>query len=126
MANWTAAELDKIVIADDLKVAPFRDDGATSGTPTWIWCVAVEGQLYVRPWNGKASRWYGAAMRQGAGRLVAAGETYAVTYVQAGDEVFDAVDAAYRAKYPGAEYLPDMVGEGPRGATVRINPRDPA
>lgn len=125
MADWTATELDKIVTADDLKVAPFREDGATYGTPTWIWCVAVDGQLYVRPWNGKASRWYGAAIAQAAGRIVAAGATYEVTYVQAGAEIFDAVDEAYRLKYPGAEYLPDMIGEGPRAATVRINPRRP-
>lgn len=123
MTDWTSTDLAKIVSADDLKVSPFRDDGQTYGTPTWIWCVAVDGQLYVRPWNGKASRWYGAAMAQKAGRIVAAGQTYEVTYAQAGEEIFDAVDAAYRAKYPGAEYLPDMVDQGPREATVRINPR---
>lgn len=40
--NWSADELRRIVEADDLKIAPFREDGATYGTPTWIW--------YVAPW----------------------------------------------------------------------------
>jgi len=124
MSDWTTATLEKIIAADDLKVAPFRDDGKTAGTPTWIWCVAVEGQLYVRPWNGKSSRWYASAMAQQAGQIVAAGETYDVTYKAVDEDRFDAVDAAYRAKYTGKEYLPDMIGEGPRSATVRINPRE--
>src|SRR2546430_14128687 len=66
-------ELSRIVAADDLRIAPLRDDGKTPGTPTWIWCVAVEGELYVRAYNGQRSRWYQAAARQRAGRITAAG-----------------------------------------------------
>ena len=29
-------------------LAPFREDGVTYGTPTWIWSVAVDNALYVR------------------------------------------------------------------------------
>ena len=46
-------ELDNINVADDLKIAPFRADGITIGTPTWIWAVVVDGDLYVRAYNGK-------------------------------------------------------------------------
>ena len=53
---WDKNQLDRIVQADDLHIAPFRDDGKTTGTPTWIWCVQVDGELYVRGYNGKASR----------------------------------------------------------------------
>jgi len=42
----------------DLHIAPFREDGVTYGTPTWIWSVAVGGTLYVRAYNGKNSLWY--------------------------------------------------------------------
>jgi uncharacterized protein DUF2255 len=48
MATWLKDELRKIAEADDLHIAPFREDGVTSGTPTWIWSVAVDGALYVR------------------------------------------------------------------------------
>jgi hypothetical protein len=51
----------------------------TYGTPTWIWCVAVDGELYARAYNGPKSRWYQAAVRQGAGRIIAAGMTKEVT-----------------------------------------------
>jgi hypothetical protein len=32
-------ELRKIAKADDLHIAPFREDGATYCTQTWIWSV---------------------------------------------------------------------------------------
>ena len=58
MAEWTKDELTKIAAADDLHISPFRDDGVTYGTPTWIWSVVVDGDLYVRAYNGQNSRWY--------------------------------------------------------------------
>ena len=36
--TWSKDELSKIAEADDLHISPFRDDGVTYGTPTWIWC----------------------------------------------------------------------------------------
>ena len=34
MSAWTKDDLDKIAASDDLRVAPFREDGKTYGTPT--------------------------------------------------------------------------------------------
>jgi hypothetical protein len=75
MATWAKQELRKIAKADDLHIAPFRDEGKTYGTPTWIWSVAVGDALYVRAYNGIKSRWYQAALKQKAGRIIAAGMT---------------------------------------------------
>lgn len=80
MAEWTKDELTKIAAADDLHISPFRDDGVTSGTPTWIWSVVVEGDLYVRAYNGQNSHWYQAALRQKAGRITVAGITKEVSF----------------------------------------------
>ncbi|MEA5455931.1 DUF2255 family protein [Sinomonas sp. JGH33] len=127
MAGWNPEELRRIVDADDLHIAPFREDGATPGTPTWIWCVAVDGELYVRGYNGTASRWYRAAATQGAGRIEAAGTAYDVAFEPlagtAAEAMNAAVDAAYRTKYDGSPYLPPMVSARARAATVRIVPR---
>jgi hypothetical protein len=57
MAPWSTDELRRIGEADDLHIAPLREDGATHGTPTWIWPVAVDGALYVRAYNGRQSSW---------------------------------------------------------------------
>jgi hypothetical protein len=66
MAAWRRDELTKIAEADDLHISPFREDGVTCGTPTWIWSVVLDDALYARAYNGKESRWYQAAMRQKA------------------------------------------------------------
>ena len=48
-AAWSKKELDKIAQADDLHIAPFREDGATYGTPTWIWSVVLDGSFTCAP-----------------------------------------------------------------------------
>jgi hypothetical protein len=123
MSGWIKAELNKIAKADDLHIAPFREDGKTYGTPTWIWSVAAGDALYVRGYNGQQSRWYKAAVRQKAGRIIAAGMTKEVAFEAVDDDgVNDQIDEAYRAKYRGSAYLNPMIARGARSATVRIVP----
>jgi hypothetical protein len=119
--TWSKDELQKIAGADDLHIAPFREDGKTYGTPTWIWSVAVDDALYVRAYNGKGSRWYQAALRQKAGRITAAGLTKEVTFEPVEGSINDRIDEAYRAKYGGSPYLGPMIGA--RAATVEVLPR---
>jgi hypothetical protein len=123
---WSADELCKIAEADDLYISPFRNDGVTYGTPTWIWSVAVDGALYVRGYNGQNSRWYQAAVRQKAGRIIAAGMTKEVTFDPVEDSINDRIDNAYRAKYRGSQYLNPMIGARARSATVKVMPRTTA
>ena len=108
--------------SDDLHISPFCEDGATYGTPTWIWSVVVDGELFVRAYNGQKSRWYQAAISQKAGRITAAGVTKQVTFepVNGPD---DRIDAGYRTKYSGSPYLDAMVGARARSATVKVIPR---
>jgi len=120
---WSEDELHKIAEADDLHISPFREDGATYGTPTWIWSVAVDDALYVRGYNGQRSRWYQSAVRQKAGRIIAAGMTKEVAFEAVEGPLNDRIDDAYRAKYRGSQYLTPMISKRARGATVRIWPR---
>ena len=99
MNTWPADELRRIAEADDLHISPFREDGVTYGTPTWIWSVAVDGDLYVRAYNGQNSRWYQAALRQKAGRITAAGMTKEVAFEAVNGPIQDRIDEAYRQKY---------------------------
>jgi hypothetical protein len=43
--------------------------------------VRVDASLYVRGYNGVTSRWYQAALKQRAGRIIAAGLTKEVAFV---------------------------------------------
>lgn len=119
MSTWSKDELSKIAQSDDLHISPFREDGKTYGTPTWIWLVVVDDALYVRAYNGQNSRWYKAAMRQRAGRITAAGITEEVSLEPANDRI----DDAYRTKYSGSPYLKPMIGARARAATVKVIPR---
>lgn len=123
MSAWNKDELEKISGADDLHISPFREDGETYGTPSWIWSVVVDGGLYVRAYNGPRSRWYGAAMQQKAGRITVAGMAKEVRFERVDGPMNDGIDEAYRAKYKSSPYLEPMVGARARSATVKIDPQ---
>ncbi|APX24911.1 MAG: DUF2255 domain-containing protein [Rhodobacteraceae bacterium] len=122
--GWTKQELDTIEDADDFRIAPLREDGVTTGTPTFIWSVVAEGALYVRAYSGTESSWYRAALRERAGRISVAGMTREVTFSPAEPELNDRIDAAYRAKYVSSRYLAPMVSDRARAATVRVDADD--
>src|SRR5436305_5745189 len=124
VTTWAKDELRKIAESDDLHISPFRADGKTYGTPTWIWSVVVDDVLYVRPYNGPSSTWYQSAMRQKAGRITAGGMTKEVIFEPVDGPVNDRIDDAYRAKYRGSPYLSPMIGTRARSATVKVMPRE--
>src|SRR6516165_2458674 len=105
MSAWIEDELGKIAKTDDLHISPFREDGKTYGTPTWIWSVVVGDALYVRAYKGTESRWYQAALRQEAGRITAGGMAEEVTFEPVDGAVNDLIDDAYTEKYKGSPYL---------------------
>lgn len=127
MTAWPKEELRKIAEADDLHIAPFREDGAVYSAPTWTLCVAVGDALYARGFNGQKSSWYQAAVRQQAGRIIAAGRLREVTFEPVDgpshQAINERIDDAYRAKYRSSPYLNAMIGKRARAATVKIMPR---
>ena len=125
MATWPRDELHKIAASDDLHISPSREDGVTYGTPTWIWSVAVGGELYVRAYNGQNSRWYRAALRQRAGRITVGGIVTEVSFEPVEGPINNLVDEAYREKYHSSPYLNAMIGADARSATVKVTPREP-
>ena len=123
VSSWSKEDLKRIAETDDLHIAPFREDGVTYGTPTWIWSVIVDEALFVRAYNGKGSRWYQAALRQKAGRITAAGMTKDVSFEPVDGSIQARIDDAYRAKYRSSTYLEPMIGARARAATVMVSPR---
>ena len=121
--TWSQDELSRIAEADDLHISPYREDGVTFGTPTWIWSVVVDNALYVRAYNGLKSSWHEAAVRQKAGRIIAAGMTKEVTFEPVGGPINYQIDNAYRAKYHYSPYLSPMIGTRARSATVKVMPK---
>ena len=123
MSKWSKDELRKISGTDDLHISPFREDGKTYGTPTWIWSVVVDDALYVRAYNGQESSWYKAALRQQSGRITAAGIMKEVTFETVDRKIQGRIDDAYRTKYKDSPYLKPMIGARARSATIKVVPR---
>ncbi|MBX5438505.1 MAG: DUF2255 family protein [Thermoflavifilum sp.] len=126
MGNWTSKALQQFAAADDLHVSPYREDGKTYGTPTWVWGVVVENVLYARAYHGQRSSWYQAAIRQKGGKISMGGISAEVVFeaVSSDDPIQEAIDKAYQAKYSGSPYLPSMIRAQARAATVSILPKD--
>lgn len=124
MAAWPTETVNRIATTDDFHIAPYRVDGETTGTLTWIWSVVVDGRLFVRAWNGTRGRWYRSAITQRAGKITAAGMEYEVEFAPVDDaDLRDRIDSAYVEKYADSPYLPPMIAAGPRAATVEVTPR---
>jgi hypothetical protein len=75
--------------------------GADPHRFTGIWFVLVDGRLFVRPWNDAPTGWRAAFLRESSGAIELAGREISVEARAArGERLFDAIDAAYAAKYP--------------------------
>jgi hypothetical protein len=120
VAIWTQEELRKIAEGDDLHIAPLREDGVTFGTATWVWSVCVDDDLFVCAYNGTNSFWYQAALRQKAGRIIAAGITKEMLFEPVSDTLDVGIDEAYRTKYRVSPYLNLTVNVRARAATVKV------
>jgi hypothetical protein len=121
---WTAEELVRIGVAEELANAARRADG-TLLRARRIWVVRVDDQLYVRSWRGADGSWFQTAQRSREGHISAGGVERDIAYVPAEDEVNDAVDAAYRDKYGRyPSYVEPMVAAPARATTLKLVPRD--
>lgn len=121
MTNWTKQELDE-ANKEDLYIAAPNEDG-TMHTPTWIWMVEVNGDLYCRSYNGVNGTWFTAAKRAGHGRAKFGAVDRAVNFEFIDDtEVNAAIDEAYKVKYAGSPYLDGPLSERMQRATVKLVP----
>lgn len=123
--KWNVEQINQFKNADDMYVSPFYSDGETLGTPTWIWSVIVDNNLYVRAYNGQRSRWYQSAKEQMAGQIQLANQKFDVVFepIARNNALDEKINQAYKEKYNGSPYLPSMLKDGPVSATVRISPK---
>jgi len=123
MPGWTSEELDAIGAAEELDLASVRRDG-TLRRPVTMWVVRHGDDLYVRSVNGRGSSWFRGAQARHEAHIQAGGVDKDVFLIET-DDVSDALDAAYRAKY--RRYAESIVGSivspQARAATLKLVPR---
>jgi hypothetical protein len=124
MTTWTSDELDKIGIADELRLVTSRPDGSLRN-PVTIWVIRHGDDLYIRSYRGPGGSWFRRARERRKGRIQAGGVDKAVTFADADHGLDDQIDAAYRAKYRrySSTYVDPMVAPQTRATTTKLVPR---
>jgi hypothetical protein len=124
MSGWTGDELEQIGDADELQLASARSDG-TLRKPVTIWVVRLGDDVYVRSVYGRTSHWFRGTEDRHEGHIRAGGVDKDVRFVEAGDDVNNGVDAAYRTKYQhyDAGVVDPMFTRRARDATLELVPR---
>jgi len=126
MATWTNDEINKIDIAEELRISSLRNDGSLRN-PVTIWVVRVDDDLYVRSVNGRTSAWFRGIQIQHEGQIRAGGVERDVTFVKETDpEINRKIDAAYAAKFDryAANIINRINGSEARAATIKLIPRN--
>jgi hypothetical protein len=127
MSAWTSDDLEKIAAADELQLASSRPDGNLR-KPVTIWVVRLGEDLYVRSVNGRTSHWFRGTEDRHEGHIRAGGVDKDVLFLEAGDDVNDEIETAYRTKYQryGASYIDPLLTPDARAATLELVPRSAA
>ncbi|HEY3017188.1 MAG TPA: DUF2255 family protein [Gaiellaceae bacterium] len=124
MPDWPSEELEKIAAADELQLASARPDGRLR-KPVTIWVVRLGDDLYVRSVYGRTSHWFRGTEDRHEGHIRAGGVDKDVRFVEAGDDVIDEIDGAYRTKYQhyAASFVDPLFTPGAKAATLELVPR---
>jgi hypothetical protein len=91
-----------------------------------IWVVVVDGRVFVRPWNDKATGWYRTFLKTPRGAIKVNDKAVSVRAKPAkGEKLNDAVDAAYAAKYTtkaNQRYVKGFATDKRRAAMLEVFP----
>jgi len=124
MTQWTSEQLDKSGKAEEVQIASVRRDG-TLRKPVTVWAVRSGDDIYLRSVRGRSGHWFRGAQDRHEGRIRASGVQQDVTFVDAGHDIDNEVDSAYRAKYRrySGSILNSVLTPEARSATFKIVPR---
>jgi hypothetical protein len=124
MTQWTSEQLDTIGNAEEVQIASVRRDG-TLRKPVTVWAVRSGDDIYLRSVRGRSGHWFRGAQDRHEGRIRAGGVQQDVTFVDAGHDIDNEVDGAYRAKYRryAGSILNSVLTPEARSATLKLVPR---
>jgi hypothetical protein len=124
MTHWTRDQLERIGRAEEVQIESVRRDG-TLGKRVTVWVVRHGDDLYIRSVRGRKAIWFRGTQERHEGRIRAGGVQQDVTFVDAGGDVDDDVDAAYRAKYRryAGSILNSVLTPEARSTTIALVPR---
>jgi hypothetical protein len=119
--TWKSDELARIGSAEELEIAPRRQDGSLAG-PRTIWVVRHGDDLYVRSVNGRDSAWFRGTQVRHEGHIEAGGVSRDVSLADPGEVIGDELDATYRDKYRryATSIVDSIMTPQARAATLKL------
>jgi len=124
MTKWTGDQLDKIGRAEEVQVSSVRRDG-TLRKPVTVWVARHGDDVYVRSVKGRSGPWFRGTQDTREGRIRAGSVQQDVTFEDAGQDIDDEVDGAYRAKYRryAGSIVDSVLTPEARASTLKLMPR---
>jgi hypothetical protein len=119
LTAWTYEELSAIARANELTVAPVRDDG-TVQSGRIVWVVRRGDAIYIRSVNGDEGAWFRGVQKHHAGHISARGVEVDVSFEDANHDLDDAIDEEYRRKYGRSTAVERITGPKARATTLRV------
>lgn len=121
--KWNEDELKAISKDGNLYLSIPNADGSMHA-PAWIWIAEADGRLFSRGYSGTDSRWYQSAKREERGHISVGGIEKDVEFKFPVDEALNkAIDEGYERKYSDSQYLPHMISNNVRKATIEFIPK---
>ena len=119
MTAWTDEELAGIAGANELTVAPLRDDG-TVQSPRIVWVVRRGDDVYIRSVNGDEGAWFRGVQAHHAGHISVGGLDVDVSFEDADHDLDDAINEEYRRKYGRSSGVEQISSPRAQATTLRI------
>ena len=119
MTAWTDEELAAIAGANELTVAPLRNDGSLR-SPRIVWVVRRGDDVYIRSVNGDEGGWFRGVQAHHAGHISAGGVQVDVSFEDADHDLDDAINEEYRRKYGRSSAVEHITSPKAQATTLRI------
>jgi hypothetical protein len=112
----------QIEAAREVDIETRRAEGSPAHRTT-IWAVVDGGEVYVRSWQGAASRWHRELTSNPVAVLHVEGEAVPVRATAATDaDSVERASAGYRRKYADSPYAGSMLRDEILDTTARLEP----
>jgi len=122
MVGWTREQLAEVGAADELRIAPRRQDG-TLQRPRIIWVVRHDDDLFVRSVNGPTAAWFLGAQMRHEGHISAGGVDTDAIFEEADHALDEEIDEGYRRKYGRSSTSVNRItSSAARSTTIRLLP----
>jgi hypothetical protein len=119
LTAWTDEELAATAGANELTVAPLRNDG-TVQSPRIVWVVRRGDDVYIRSVNGDEGAWFRGVQAHHAGHISAGGLEVDVSFEDADHDLDDAINEEYRRKCGRSSAVEHITSPKAQATTLRI------